>query len=488
MTKYEELQAAHQQLLEHSEEVEYPKEILDDVQAYIERIKADAEYVSDVRDRNQLRANLRYWASFVYDHTGSYPNTTLRPASVPETEPEKSLRTSFTFNRIVLVVIFAAIAFIATSLLIFNTSSGFIPITGALPGTSSPTPKNGQTLTITPPLPSPTETEKLPDSMLLPTSTPTWTASPSITPTRMRTATETPVPSQAIIPTLDEEIIEIWETDTPLIIQQEVVSPATEDVILPETGGGEEPDAYPILLAKHKAYLAARLMNLGQPVANCGARSLTIAFDPINLLSKVNTSASVEISQGGRVIATSQMPFRTGTTTVSLPNSTSNAAVLVQVNHPGYLFETVIVQFYSNCSRNRQIIYYRPDLDQEFPQTDPSALQVTWRMSTWGPAPDDDSWISTLQLVAHGGDGNYIYWASGDVINSQGNGLLLDDQLFTSKQFCDPAQIRIGVTSAGWTIQNDMVLQLSQCIEIDQTPTPSPTHTNTPSLTLTSTP
>jgi hypothetical protein len=190
MTKYEELQSAHQQLLDRSEEVGDSSEFLEDVQAYIEQIKSDAEYVPDARDRNQLRANLRYWASFVYDHTGSYPNTTLRPATVPASvpatvtasaptsveasdkaaEPEKGIRSSFTFNRIVFVIILAAITFFVTGYFFLNSGPGSMaeptfPAAVILP-TSTSTPS------------FPTETPTLPDSMLLLTSTPTWTPTP----------------------------------------------------------------------------------------------------------------------------------------------------------------------------------------------------------------------------------------------------------------------------------------------------------------------
>jgi hypothetical protein len=138
------------------------------------------------------------------------------------------------------------------------------------------------------------------------------------------------------------------------------------------------------------------------------------------------------------------------------------------------------VQFYSDCSRNQQILYYRPDLNEEYHQTVPSDLQVSWRMLTWGPSPDDENWITTLQLTARGGDGTYIFWASGDAVNIQENGLLQDDQLFVSKPFCLPAELKIGVTSAGQTITRDMVLLVSECIEINHTPTPTPTSTSTP--------
>jgi hypothetical protein len=80
MTKYEELQAEHQKLLDQKEASSDAKAMLAAVQAHIERVKTEAAHVNDPRDRSQLRANLRFWASYVFDRTGAYPDTSLRPA------------------------------------------------------------------------------------------------------------------------------------------------------------------------------------------------------------------------------------------------------------------------------------------------------------------------------------------------------------------------------------------------------------------------
>ncbi len=53
--------------------------LIHEARAYIERSKAEAEWIQDARDRSQLRANLRFWASFLVNCTGVYPDTTLRP-------------------------------------------------------------------------------------------------------------------------------------------------------------------------------------------------------------------------------------------------------------------------------------------------------------------------------------------------------------------------------------------------------------------------
>ncbi len=77
MTPFDELQREHERLLEGTNAAE-----LTAVTAYIDRARAQAARIGDPRERDQLRANLRYWASVVYDRSGTYPATTLLPAAV----------------------------------------------------------------------------------------------------------------------------------------------------------------------------------------------------------------------------------------------------------------------------------------------------------------------------------------------------------------------------------------------------------------------
>ena len=80
MTKFDELQQTHQHLLDRMGEVADKATFVREVQDYVSQVCDEAVDVPAPRDRDQLRANLRYWASYLYDTTGTYPNTTLRPA------------------------------------------------------------------------------------------------------------------------------------------------------------------------------------------------------------------------------------------------------------------------------------------------------------------------------------------------------------------------------------------------------------------------
>ena len=69
------LQAEHTRLLQR---LENPDAGLPaDVQVYVDKIKAAAADVEDPFERDQLRANLRFWASYLHDETGDYPETSL---------------------------------------------------------------------------------------------------------------------------------------------------------------------------------------------------------------------------------------------------------------------------------------------------------------------------------------------------------------------------------------------------------------------------
>ena len=74
---FRQLQSRHEELLKLLED---EAEVLPEVQAYIRAVRSESSRVTEAQDRDQLRANLRYWASFVHESTGVYPSTDLAPA------------------------------------------------------------------------------------------------------------------------------------------------------------------------------------------------------------------------------------------------------------------------------------------------------------------------------------------------------------------------------------------------------------------------
>ncbi|HSD84158.1 MAG TPA: hypothetical protein VLG46_09880 [Anaerolineae bacterium] len=102
MSRYDELQQTHQRLLDRMSDLADEDAFRREVQDYVARVCEEAIDVPRPRERDQLRANLRYWASYLYDTTGTYPQTTLRPARSPVPE---GAATSFRFTTIGLSVI-----------------------------------------------------------------------------------------------------------------------------------------------------------------------------------------------------------------------------------------------------------------------------------------------------------------------------------------------------------------------------------------------
>lgn len=80
MSNFRNLLKYHNDLLERQEKSE---DIVEEVQAYIERVISFSSQITGSRERDQLRAILRYWASYVFDETEVYPKTELAPAPTP---------------------------------------------------------------------------------------------------------------------------------------------------------------------------------------------------------------------------------------------------------------------------------------------------------------------------------------------------------------------------------------------------------------------
>ena len=91
MTTFQDLQAQHEALLKRQAAPDDPAQFWADVQSFIDRVRSNAEDISAPRERDQLRAILRFWASYVYDQTHSYPDTTLRPATNEKADDQPPL-------------------------------------------------------------------------------------------------------------------------------------------------------------------------------------------------------------------------------------------------------------------------------------------------------------------------------------------------------------------------------------------------------------
>ncbi|MCA9868094.1 MAG: hypothetical protein KC410_16530 [Anaerolineales bacterium] len=91
MTTFATLQTKHEQLLARQDNLPEgdlrrrapaAMELLEDARRYTVEAVAQSDQVADPRERDLLRAYLRYWATFIYDGTGVFPKTDLRPAAL----------------------------------------------------------------------------------------------------------------------------------------------------------------------------------------------------------------------------------------------------------------------------------------------------------------------------------------------------------------------------------------------------------------------
>lgn len=89
--KIEDLREEHLNLLKWSQQKEIGEEALQEINTFLAKVRDLGNDVFNSQQRRMLRSFLTYWGNFVYERTGSYPDTTLPPYSVEVPEPEESL-------------------------------------------------------------------------------------------------------------------------------------------------------------------------------------------------------------------------------------------------------------------------------------------------------------------------------------------------------------------------------------------------------------
>jgi hypothetical protein len=402
MTKYEELQSEHQQLLKRSEAERDSDELLGAVRAYIERARVEAEAIPAPRDRDQLRANLRFWASFVYEKSGTYPETALRPASgqapAPTPAPSAWHKQWWVWGLVAVLVLLVAYTLSGT---------GLYGAAGPAALTDTPHP---------------------------PTSTPvpTFTAIPTITPsyTPIKPATSIPV-SPVFTPSSTSTRLPVVFTPTP------------------EPGAGGNGYTRKQLVAVVSA----------QPNPNGCAKNLNLSFDRAGKAATEKLGV-VQLSQvgSGKVASTSRLSRDATRLSLDLGAAESNQAYLVQIDHPDLTVSNVIVQFTNDCEQSQVNVSYvvqdAPSLLAAEPPRNPNLL-LDWRLVMWGPSPFGSTWVAQLTLQAKGGSGQYIFWADGK--------RLPDNQLMVEGQPCQAAHSLVGVTSGGESALRELALQAPYC-------------------------
>lgn len=184
MNNFEALLTRHEELLELQQK---EQDIAEEAQAYIEQVIAASSQIAAPRKRDQLRANLRYWAGYVYDKKGVYPNLEFAPPSELASRNWRLKRIATGAFSLIILSMFAVTLFMLIPVIFSRIQRILLPIPTTPTLTASPAPTDTSTPTTIPTSTltgTPTPTNTL-------TSTPTGTPTPTNTPTP--TLTKTPM-------------------------------------------------------------------------------------------------------------------------------------------------------------------------------------------------------------------------------------------------------------------------------------------------------
>lgn len=419
MKTYQEVMQAHQELLTRYEQGERGEALVQAALGYIEAARQAAESIADPRQRDQLRANLRFWAAFVFERTGTYPDTTLLPAravslsgaakdvEAPSGETLESPLSSGTTSSLVepspakagvpprapAFWFWSALVVVGLLALVSIASLGWQAWHGVF---ARPTPTHPASI-VTPTKPTATPTPQVTPGG--PTLTPTPTATPE-PPTATATPTATPTP-------------------TPVLMRQLALS-----------GFNVQP----------AASCAQRLLTVALPAQSQALQAATVQVIPnvndvptkIAYVGKLQGAAFFDLSKEALALA--------------------ETSYLVGVDAPGLPVVQALIPFTADCQYNQTELKFdyvtAPVLMKAPPQDE--ALTLSWKASAWGLMPDGKHWTVELRLAATGGSGGYIYWLDGERL--AGNTLWLEEAV------CQPARHLLGVSSGTRMTVRELVL------------------------------
>ncbi len=242
MTTFQDLQADHEALLNRHEAPADPAQFWTDVLHYIDRVRVEAAHIPTPREREQLRAILRFWASYLYDKTGTYPDTTLRPAMIgkeskpatieasvqptkpptPTPSPPSIQRAPVVWGLAVLFILAVLVAVMALA----TTGRSSAPAPSA---TSEPALPNQVATQVYVQMQVNAAMTEVVATISTPTHTPTTTptSTPTETPTPTATPTRAPSPTRAIIiPTLGKlpDVVQPPDQSIPLNVGYQILT------------------------------------------------------------------------------------------------------------------------------------------------------------------------------------------------------------------------------------------------------------------------
>lgn len=417
MGSFETLQAEHLSLLDRLDTgtAEAPQPSIDAVRAYIEQARAASAHVAGPRERDQLRANLNFWGAYIYDHTNTYPDTALSPASRATDAPKtrwQSYRDLLTHISAQTVpgpwwrnpyyLLIGLVGVLIVALLVWG---GWSIVENVLQSTPTVT----ATATLTPTIDTPPTSTSTPRSTQRATETPDPLIPTATAPPRRTSTPETP----------------ITPTPLPPMTRQQVV-------------------------AIIKAAPAA-----------CDTRTLEVQVDDSALKVLGERGVSVQLSTpGGQLLASNSLTAQRETVTFgsAILSQQRGSTLLRLSNISGDVTATdVIIDFAEDCSRNALRVTYRLAEAPTVVEAPKSASNLTldWELITWGPSPVGETWVAQLQLVARGVDTSALFWLDGQ--------RLTGDVITVEAPACEAARHAIGVSSGGEVVLRELVLMSPYC-------------------------
>ncbi len=433
MSKFAQLQAEHQRLLERKDRGEPPASLSVDVNRYIQDVISGAQDVPETRDRGQLRANLRFWASYIFDQTGVYPETNLQPstlASEPVTtkaEPRPVPPPAPNLLKMVLLFAVLGVAIVLFCVIVPAAGIAFFK----LPGANRPSPTN----------------------TLLSTATASAGATSPPQETEI-TIPETPLPSESAA-----------VTPSPFPTSQAVD-------LTPSPPGPDALDWVPMQASFSRA----------EDPQGCAARSLDIAAGEDSRLPGGSAyRVSVTAVGAGDLLAGGSFQPDGDPLHMDLPSD--QPGYFVDVSAAGYTFDSFILLYAPDCKDNQVTVRYQvsPQVSEWSAEKIASLLQqnaaqpgvnVNMTLSNWGPSPWNDGYIAELVLEAlttsaPGGDqdiSDTIFWARGAAVsNASPSGRLANNHLLLNVAACATTTVEIGVTAGGVSTRRNLNLVFPDC-------------------------
>jgi hypothetical protein len=477
--RFQELQKKHIDLLRRYETNKESADFLKDVQEYTQQVLTASREINDSRERNQLRANLRFWGAYIYDHTGTYPNLTLLPSEgrteLPPSERGTAklggiaISSTSKLGRIAMIsLVLLAVVFIGRLLALnrvypprppftntpINPTSLFATSIGGTPAISMSDIANfatGTALAETGTPPAIPVTSGLIRIKILEGETTTLvgiinvqanvryvlsamygqTLNVKITSTSNEFALAVYSPNGTALKDLDTNLM--WSGKIP----------SNGDYIIEIVNKGGQSNSYTleIGLVLVSSGFTPKLSYLE---STCSDREVEIAWrnfgwDPslFPTSSEIeNAVAYLSLLGSGDIVSQVNVIPNGDPAIIELGNPISDQSYFLQVKHSNFLFEPLIIQFTSECIYNHFSITYggRSKI------VDTATLDIDLSLVDWGPdsLASNYSWIAKLSTKQ---DENGIYMDS--------SGQIIDQPFIVRGVHCSSAPFTISRSSNG---------------------------------------